>query len=108
MNHSALCIVERGRTEKIGREVGNYEKHRKQLEEAFEWPTVYMFKFIVPAENKKVAQLQRLFEDTADIRIKESRKGNYLSITIKEMMMDPDAVLEVYQETQKIDGLIAL
>ncbi len=85
-----------------------YEKQRRQLEEAFDWPTVYMFKFIVPAENRKVAQLQLLFEETAEIRIRESRKGNYLSVTIKEMMMDPESVLKVYQETSKIEGLIAL
>ncbi len=85
-----------------------FEEQRKKLEETHKWPTVYMFKFIIPAENKKIAQVRAMFEETADISLKESKKGNYISITVKELMFKPENILHVYQRSARIEGLIAL
>ncbi|MDZ7846616.1 MAG: hypothetical protein U5L96_07525 [Owenweeksia sp.] len=38
-----------------------YEKLKEQLYQGFEWPSVYMFKFIIPADNKKLAKVEELF-----------------------------------------------
>ena len=86
-----------------------YEKLKSQLEEGFEWPTLYMFKFIVPADNQRLAQVENLFNTReSSVRIRESSNGNYVSITAKEMMMSPERVIERYLEAEKIEGLIAL
>lgn len=86
-----------------------YEKLKAQLEEGFEWPTVYMFKFIVPADNEKQAKVEGLFNTKeAQVSTLQSRKGNYVSITAKEMMMSPERVIDRYLEAEKIEGLIAL
>lgn len=86
-----------------------YAKLKSQLEEGFEWPTVYMFKFIVPASNQNVAQVERLFNaNEARVSMRESRKGNFVSVTAREMMLSPEKVIERYQEAEKIEGLIAL
>lgn len=86
-----------------------YEKLRKQLEQGFEWPQVYMFKFIVPAQNKKIARVENLFNSKeATINMRASRKGNYVSITAKELMLSPERVIERYLEAEKIEGLISL
>ena len=86
-----------------------YEKLKAQLEEGFDWPLVYMFKFIVPADNSRVAQVEALFNSKeAQINTRTSRKGNFISITAKEMMMSPERVIEKYLEAEKIEGLISL
>ncbi len=86
-----------------------YAKLKVQLEEGFEWPTVYMFKFIIPANNEKLAKVQNLFNSKeSTVEVRESSKGNYLSITAKEMMMSPDGIIERYLEAEAIGGVIAL
>lgn len=86
-----------------------YEKLQTQLEDGFDWPTVYMFKFIIPADNQKLAQVESLFNTReSQVTTRQSSKGNYVSITAREMMMSPDRVIARYLEAEKIEGLIAL
>lgn len=86
-----------------------YEKLKVQLEEGFDWPNIYLFKFIIPAENHKIAQLEKLFNtEESTVSIRQSSKGKYVSITAKEMMMGPDQIIERYLEAENIEGLISL
>lgn len=86
-----------------------YEKLKVQLEEGFEWPTLYMFKFIIPADNEKLAQVESLFDsEEAIITTRQSSKGNFISVTVKEMMMSPQRVIDRYMEAESIEGLISL
>ena len=85
-----------------------YEELRKKLENNFTWPSVYLFKFIIPADNKKLAKVQSLFGLEAQVSIKPSNKGNYLSISAKELMLSVDEVIERYEKASKIKGLMAL
>ena len=84
-----------------------YKNLRIELEK-LSWPDVYMFKFIIPADERKLALISALFPDEADIKIKESSKGNYISFTAREMMMSSGRVIERYQQAAKIEGIIAL
>ena len=73
------------------------------------FPHLYLFKFIVKAEMDKIAQVESLFDsNSAKIRIRESSKGSYISITVKEIMLSPDEIIHVYDKTSKINGVIAL
>jgi hypothetical protein len=83
------------------------EKLKIQLEQQ-EWPDVYMFKFIVPNESEKVAQVTALFNNSTDIVMHPSKTGKYISVTAKELMLDVDSILEKYEEAALIEGLIAL
>ena len=86
-----------------------YEKLKGQLEEGFDWPTVYMFKFIVPANNEKLARVEALFSSKeAQVTRRQSRKGNFISLTAKEMMMSPQKVIDRYLQAEDIGGVIAL
>ncbi len=86
-----------------------YEKLLIQLTDNFDWPSVYMFKFIVPADNEKIAQVEGLFDSSeATVSIRNSSKGNYVSITAKEMMLSPEKVIERYLKAENIKGLISL
>ena len=69
-----------------------FDKLRDLLNKENNWPLVYMFKFIIPADNHKIALVQSKFSDEAIISHKESFNGKYLSITIKEVMLNADAI----------------
>lgn len=84
------------------------EKFREQLDSGHSWPCIYMFKFIVPAANRNIALLESLFGNTAEIKLNQSQKGKYISLTAKEVMVGPDQVIAVYREATKIPNLIAL
>ena len=85
-----------------------FEKLRAQLAKEKDWPTIYMFKFIIPADNRKISLVESKFSDEAIISQKESTNGKYISITIKEAMLDADSIVNKYKEMDGIEGLIAL
>ena len=85
-----------------------FEKLREQLSKEKDWPTIYMFKFIIPADNRKIALVESKFSDEAIITQKESSTGKYMSITIKEAMLSADSIIDKYKEMEGIEGLIAL
>ena len=73
------------------------------------WPTVYTFKFIVKGDLDKIAQVQDLFNTkTAQVSMKESSKGNYISLTAKEVMNSAQEILDIYAKAKQIEGLVAL
>ena len=86
-----------------------YKRLHSQLEEDTQWPSPYLYKFIVPASNEKIAEIERIFDNTgATIQTRDSSKGNYSSVSIKVTMASPEAVIEKYQEVSKVEGVISL
>ena len=85
-----------------------FNKLRELLNKENNWPMVYMFKFIIPADNQKIALVESKFSDEAIILHKESTNGKYFSITIKEVMLNADSIISKYKEMNGIEGLIAL
>ncbi|RYM33534.1 DUF493 family protein [Brumimicrobium glaciale] len=86
---------------------GQFDKLKIQLEQQ-EWPSLYLFKFISPSDNHKIALITNMFDEVSDITIRPSSKGKYTSISVKEIMMSADKVIEFYEEAAKIDGVIIL
>lgn len=81
---------------------------REKLE-AETWPQVYLFKFIVPADNERIAQVEKLFDTTeAQVNMRNSKKGNFVSISAKEMMLTAESVIDRYKKATEIEGLISL
>jgi putative lipoic acid-binding regulatory protein len=64
-----------------------------------------MFKFIVPTGKEN--QVKELFPHHTTTE-KQSRQGNYTSITVQMMMPSSDAVIGIYERASIIEGLIAL
>jgi hypothetical protein len=85
-----------------------YDKLRDLLNKSENWPQVYMFKFIVPADNHKIALIESKFSDEAIINHKESSTGKYFSITVKEVMLSADAIIDKYKEMKDVEGVITL
>lgn len=84
------------------------EKLKAKLIETTSFPSVYMFKLIVPSENRTIALVENLFESDVDIHTKESGNGKYTSITAKQVVMSPDEILEVYRKASAIQGVMML
>lgn len=84
-----------------------FNKLRELLNKENNWPKVYMFKFIIPADNHKIALVESKFSDEAIILHKESSNGKYFSITVKEVMLDADSIISKYKEMDGIEGLMA-
>jgi putative lipoic acid-binding regulatory protein len=78
---------------------------KEKLEEAHKFPTLYMFKFIVPDAKKE--EVKALFPRN-EVNFKPSSKGTYVSITVKAMMASSDAVIEIYKQASQIEGILAL
>ena len=85
-----------------------FDKLREQLHLQDSWPTIYMFKFIVPADNRKIALVESKFSDEAIITQNQSSNGKYISITVKEVMLNAESIIDKYKEMYGIEGLMAL
>jgi uncharacterized protein len=84
------------------------EKFKQKLIETTSFPSVYMYKFIVESDNRKIALVENLFDAEADLHTKESGTGKYTSITAKQVVMSVEEVIEVYKKAAEIKGIIFL
>ncbi len=86
----------------------NFEEFKLKLEKEHQFPCVYMFKFIIPADNKKMAIAEAIFNEDAEITQKNSSSGKYISITAKQVAINADEIIKVYKQALEIEGLMAL
>jgi len=78
---------------------------REKLDQHYTWPSLYVFKFIVPAGKEHEVKQLFPFHTTLE---KSSRQGKYKSVTAEMMMPSGDAVLSIYIQASKIEGIVAL
>ena len=82
-----------------------WDRFQGLLDDQNEWPTNYTFKFIAPADQ--LEELKAVFGQV-DLSVRESRKGNYLSVTAVMEMHSSDEVVAMYHAAGRVDGVIAL
>ncbi len=86
-----------------------YARLKEQLALDTNWPAPYLYKFIVPASNEKIAEIEVIFDGLdAEIRTRDSAKGKYSSVSITVKMESPEAVIKKYVEVSNIEGVISL
>lgn len=85
-----------------------YKSLKEKLDDHSDFPSVYMFKFIIPADNHKLALVEALFDDEAIVTTRQSKTNKFISITAKEMMTSSDQIIKVHQAAEKIEGIIQL
>lgn len=86
----------------------NYDELRRKLNAGNPWPQIYMFKFIVPSDNQKIALVESLFGDDADIKLQPSSQGKYTSLTARVVMLDAEQIITIYKQASEIEGIISL
>lgn len=88
---------------------GTFDELRKKLEESIKsFPYIYMFKFIIKADNKTMALVEVIFDNDAEIIQKQSSKGNFISITVKQVVMNVDEIISIYEKAAEIEGVMSL
>lgn len=85
-----------------------YSNLKQKLEDQHNFPQPYLFKFIIPADNHKLALVEALFGEEAQVTTRQSSTNKYVSISAKEVMLSADAVIKVYKKAEKIEGIISL
>ncbi len=78
---------------------------KEKLDSQHRWPSLYMFKFIVPKGQEN--SIIDLFPKN-EVKTKASKRGNYISVTSQVMMGSSDDVIKIYQDAHKVEGVIAL
>lgn len=78
---------------------------KRLLDEQYQWPALYTFKFIVPAAQ--ASAVERLFPPGATTR-RASAKGKYVSVSATLNVGSAEAVVAMYEDAAGIEGLIAL
>jgi putative lipoic acid-binding regulatory protein len=88
-------------------EPGTEQSFRERLDTFYDWPCGYLFKFIAPKD--RLADLEVLFDDRdAQLSTRESKKGNYVSLSAETDMGSADDVIEIYRRAAEIEGVMAL
>ena len=73
------------------------------------WPAPYLYKFIVPAVEEKVAAIETVFKNQkAEISKRTSSKGSFISVSVKLILENPKAVIENYKAVAAVEGVISL
>lgn len=93
----------------MSKEAEFYKKLKKTLLETTEFPTKYMYKFIIPTSDEKFNEIESIFDNMgAVINSKPSKTGKYNSLTIVVNMKSPEEIIEKYKEVAKVEGVISL
>lgn len=81
------------------------QKFRALLEESYQWPDYYEFKFIIKTDDKHLI-IGKLTGFT--IHETPSKQGNYTSVSARRLMKSTEEVLEIYALMSTIKGVISL
>ncbi len=87
-----------------------YKKLKEQLELDTKWPSLYLYKFILPAKSEQEKTLVAIFDGLgAVIQTNLSKTGKYKSFSVKVTLKNPDEVIEKYKEVgEKVPDVISL
>lgn len=80
-------------------------KMKALLDNQYDWPASYLFKFIIPKEREK--EIEVMFPDER-LEYKVSKNGNYYSVTFEKMVQGSEEIINIYELASTIKGLILL
>jgi len=80
-------------------------KLKMVMDETVEFPSSYLFKFIVP-----VHEVQNLLKilDGMDIDERASSGGKYISVSAKKIFNSSEEIIKIYKAVSVIKGIISL
>ena len=86
-----------------------YKKLKRKLIKDTVFPSKYLFKFIIPADNNKIKQVEDLFDFTGAVITKTSSKtGKFVSISVLVVMKKADDIIIKYKQAEEVEGIISL
>jgi uncharacterized protein len=78
---------------------------QQKLDEHYAWPALYTYKFIVPKGKEDEVKALFPYHLTTE---RNSKQGNYTSVTVQVMMPSSEAVVAIYKKAALIEGIVAL
>lgn len=84
------------------------ERLRMRLNEVHQWPSVFMYKFVLEPTPERLDALLALFPAESEVLRKYSSAGKYLSITVREVMLNANDIVARYDKASSIQGVIVL
>lgn len=86
-----------------------FARLKVELDNSTQWPTEYLFKFIVPTTTTNVSTVENAFNDLgAVIKTTKSKNQKFTSVSINVQMASAQAVIDKYIEMSAIEGIISL
>ncbi|MGN0002572.1 MAG: DUF493 domain-containing protein [Sphingobacterium composti] len=86
-----------------------YNNFRQKLIDIEQFPSIYTFKFILPADQDKKADVEKIFEHpSTKISSKESSTGKYNSLTVETYVNSADDVIDYYKKVSTIEKVIMM
>ncbi len=86
-----------------------YKKLSKKLKKDTIFPTKYLYKFIITANEDKINQIEQLFDHTGAVIDKTASKtGKYVSVSALVVRKNANAIIAIYKEAEKVEGIISL
>ena len=86
-----------------------YERLKKELDLSNSWPSIYLYKFIVPSEKENILRVEEAFDCMgAVIKTTKSKTGKFTSVSVDVMMKDSQEIIDKYIEVSTIKGIISL
>jgi hypothetical protein len=87
------------------------EKFEQLLDDNYQWPAPYLFKFVLPKEH--LPKLQAIFDEYSNfntdlVTLRPSRTGKYISFSVEQEMESTQAVIGLYQKTSSIDNIVSI
>lgn len=86
-----------------------YNKLKIQLEETTNFPSDYMFKFILPSKENQQEEIKKIFNSNGPvIRTRKSKNGKYISVSIVIKLNSAEEIISYYKKAETIEGIISL
>ncbi len=86
-----------------------YERLKVELDMSTTWPSIYLFKFIVPSVADNVERVEKAFDCMgAVIKTTQSKTGKFTSISVDVQMKNAQEIIDKYIEVSVIEGIVSL
>lgn len=86
-----------------------YDSLKDKLDNYYDFPDEYLFKFIVPTDPSKITEIYQIFDGIKfTLSNRESKNGKYTACSINAFVLDSNQVVNIYQQVGKIEGVVLL
>lgn len=86
-----------------------YKSLKITLDETTQFPSKYLYKFIIPNDDLKLNEIKDVFNyGGAVIDTKLSKTGKFISVSILIEMQNSNEIISKYHAVGHIEGLISL
>lgn len=86
-----------------------YDGLKEKLDASTTWPSIYLFKFIVPSVDDNVLRVEDAFNCMgAVIKTTKSKTGKFTSVSVDVTMKNAQEVIDKYIEVSTIEGIVSL